>query len=97
MAILFDATVEPDDLTTFVREVPVPRQHLFLNMFPRRDGVVLGGTWDALASGRADLAIGASGELPPGRSYTTRYLGAVQMRFVAAITWSESRDRRIVQ
>ena len=45
---------------------------------------VLGGTWDALASGRADLAIGASGELPPGRSYATRFLGAVEMRFVAA-------------
>src|SRR5687768_16090494 len=45
---------------------------------------VLGGTWDALASGRADLAIGASGELPPGRSYATRFLGSVQMRFVAA-------------
>ena len=45
---------------------------------------VLGGTWDALAGGRADLAIGASGELPPGRSYATRFLGAVEMRFVAA-------------
>src|SRR5215213_3577115 len=45
---------------------------------------VLGGTWDALASGRADLAIGASGELPAGRSFTTRYLGSVHMRFVAA-------------
>lgn len=45
---------------------------------------VLGGTWDALESGRADLAIGASGELPPGRGYTTRFLGAVEMRFVAA-------------
>ncbi len=28
---------------------------------------VLGGTWDALASGRADMAIGASGEAPAGR------------------------------
>jgi DNA-binding transcriptional LysR family regulator len=45
---------------------------------------VLGGTWDALASGRADLAIGASGELPAGRSFTTRYLGSVRMLFVAA-------------
>ena len=45
---------------------------------------VLGGTWDALAGARADLALGASGELPPGRSFTTRYLGRVEMRFVAA-------------
>jgi len=45
---------------------------------------VLGGTWDALASGRADLVIGASGDAPPGRSYATRILGRVEMQFVAA-------------
>ena len=27
---------------------------------------VLGGTWDALAAGRADLAVGASGDAPSG-------------------------------
>src|SRR5688572_25404019 len=36
---------------------------------------VLGGTWDALASGRADVAIGASGDPPSGRNYATRPLG----------------------
>jgi DNA-binding transcriptional LysR family regulator len=45
---------------------------------------VLGGTWDALASGRADLAIGASGDPPSGRNYATRPLGRVQMVFAAA-------------
>jgi len=45
---------------------------------------VLGGTWDALASGRADLAIGASGEAPAGRNYATRLLGRAQMVFAAA-------------
>jgi DNA-binding transcriptional LysR family regulator len=45
---------------------------------------ILAGTWDALVSGRADLAIGAAGEAPPGRSYPTRALGAVPMEFVAA-------------
>jgi DNA-binding transcriptional LysR family regulator len=45
---------------------------------------VLGGTWDALASGRADLAIGASGDAPSGRNYVTRPLGRVGMLFVAA-------------
>ena len=45
---------------------------------------VLGGTWDALASGRADLAIGASGDPPAGRNYTSRVLGRVQMVFAAA-------------
>jgi DNA-binding transcriptional LysR family regulator len=45
---------------------------------------VLGGTWDALAAGRADLAIGASGDAPSGRSYATRPLGSVSMIFAAA-------------
>ncbi|MEP7068603.1 MAG: LysR family transcriptional regulator [Usitatibacter sp.] len=45
---------------------------------------VLGGTWDALASGRADLAVGAPGDAPAGRSYETRKLGSVEMAFVAA-------------
>lgn len=45
---------------------------------------VLGGTWDALASGRADLAIGAPGDAPPGRSYAVRPLGRGSLVFVAA-------------
>jgi DNA-binding transcriptional LysR family regulator len=45
---------------------------------------VLAGTWDALASGRADLAIGAAGDAPSGRNYPTRVLGNVEMAFVAA-------------
>lgn len=47
---------------------------------------VLGGTWDAIASGRADLAVGAVGDAPVGRSYSTRVLGPVEMVFVAAPT-----------
>ena len=45
---------------------------------------VLAGVWDALAGGRADLAIGASGEPPAGRSFAARALGRLEMRFVAA-------------
>jgi DNA-binding transcriptional LysR family regulator len=45
---------------------------------------VLGGTWDALASGRADLAVGATGSPPAGRSYASQTLGRVEMVFVAA-------------
>jgi DNA-binding transcriptional LysR family regulator len=45
---------------------------------------VLGGTWDALASGRADIAIGAAGDPPSGRNYATRVLGRVEMVLVAA-------------
>lgn len=36
MAIFFDAAVEPDDLTTFTREVPVPRELTLLSEFPTR-------------------------------------------------------------
>jgi DNA-binding transcriptional LysR family regulator len=45
---------------------------------------VLGGTWDALESGRADLALGASGDVPAGRSFSIQPLGRVEMVFVAA-------------
>lgn len=48
---------------------------------------VLGGTWDALASGRCDLAIGASAggpQSPHGAGFRTRRLGEV--RFVFAVS-----------
>lgn len=45
---------------------------------------VLGGTWDALVGGRADLVIGAPGEGPPGGGYATRPLGEVEFLFVVA-------------
>ena len=45
---------------------------------------VLGGTWDALASGRADLAVGAVGDAPSGQSYASVPLGRVEMVLVAA-------------
>jgi DNA-binding transcriptional LysR family regulator len=45
---------------------------------------VLGGTWDAIASGRADLALGAPGDAPPGRTYASRTLGHIEMVFAAA-------------
>lgn len=45
---------------------------------------VLGGTWDALTSGRADLAIGAYGDAPGGGAYTVRRLGEIEMALVAA-------------
>jgi DNA-binding transcriptional LysR family regulator len=45
---------------------------------------VLGGTWDALVSGRADLAIGASGDGPAGGGYQTRALGEIEWVFAVA-------------
>ncbi len=43
---------------------------------------VLGGVWDALVSGRADLVIGASGDGPAGGGYATRSIGQVGFVFV---------------
>ena len=37
MPILYDAAVEPDDLTIFVREVPVPLEFGLLSEFPTRE------------------------------------------------------------
>jgi len=45
---------------------------------------VLGGCWDALASGRADLALGASGDHPSGGGYVMRALGTVEWSFAVA-------------
>ncbi len=45
---------------------------------------VFGGSWDALAAGRADIVIGASGDGPAGGGYSTRLLGEVAWVFAVA-------------
>ena len=50
----------------------------------RLSGEVLGGTWDALISNRADLAIGVSGESPSGGGYAVRPLGTCEFVFAVA-------------
>ena len=45
---------------------------------------VYGGCWDALASGRADLAVGAPGEGPAGGGFASRVLGVIEFEFVVA-------------
>ncbi len=50
----------------------------------RISGEVLGGTWDALTTGRADLAIGAPGDLPARSGIATRPL-CTHSNFVFAI------------
>jgi DNA-binding transcriptional LysR family regulator len=47
---------------------------------------VLGGCWDALVSGRADLVVGVSGEGPAGGGYQTRRLGEIEWVFAVAPT-----------
>jgi len=50
----------------------------------RLSAEVLGGSWDALISGRADLIIGAPGDGPSGGGYTLHPLGEVEFVFVVA-------------
>lgn len=45
---------------------------------------IFGGAWDALIDRRADLAIGAPGEMPPGHGLTTRKLGSARFVFACA-------------
>ncbi len=45
---------------------------------------VYGGGWDALVSGRADIAFGVPGDGPPGGGYTTSPIGAFE--FVYAVS-----------
>ena len=53
---------------------------------------VLGGSWDALATGRADLVVGASGDAPSGRNFATQPLGRAEMWLVAAPFHPASRE-----
>lgn len=46
---------------------------------------VLGGCWDALITGRADLAIGAPGDAPPGARVSIAPLGAVTFAFTVPV------------
>lgn len=52
----------------------------------RLSSEVLAGCWDALLGGRADLAVGAPGDQPPGGGLTTAPLGEVDFVFAIAPT-----------
>ena len=45
---------------------------------------VLGGAWDAVMNGRADLSIGAPGDGPAGGGIAARHLGVMEFVFVVA-------------
>lgn len=45
---------------------------------------VYGGTWDALATGRADIAIGAPSDGPTGGGYSTHLLGMLEFVYAVA-------------
>ncbi len=52
----------------------------------RLSSETLRGCWEAVAAGRADLAVGAVGDAPAGRTYRQRRLGEIAELFVLAPT-----------
>lgn len=80
LRIAVDTIIDPQRLfpllTAFDREASGTRIKLITE--------VLGGNWDALISGRADLIIGASGDTPAGGGFATLPLCNLQFAFVAA-------------
>lgn len=55
---------------------------------------VLGGNWDALASGRADLVIGAPWDGPSGGGYATHRLGQMEWVFAIAPDHPLAREKQ---
>lgn len=45
---------------------------------------VYGGSWDALLNGRADIALGAPGDAPPGTGYVAKPIGTLQFHYAVA-------------
>lgn len=79
-----ELTLAVDDLIPLARIYPLVADFYAGNVGTqlRITTEVFGGSWDALATGRADLVIGASGEGPPGGGYATRTLGDMEFVFV---------------
>jgi DNA-binding transcriptional LysR family regulator len=84
-----ELTLALDNLIPFARLVPLLDE--FMRIAPTQVKIsdeVLGGTWDALMSGRADLAIGAIQEGPEpsrlGAGYRAEPLGTVSFVFAVA-------------
>jgi DNA-binding transcriptional LysR family regulator len=80
LTIAVDASIDPVRLfpliAAFDREAGGTRLRL--------NEEVLGGSWDAIVTGRADFAVGAPGEPPPGGGWSVRTLGPIEFVFAVA-------------
>lgn len=80
LRIAFDALVKVEQFVPLLAEFYAEQSGTRLRLV----GEVLGGTWDALVSNRADLAIGVLGDAPAGGGYAVRPLGTMQFVFAVA-------------
>jgi DNA-binding transcriptional LysR family regulator len=80
VSVALDNVVRQSRVNTLVRD--------FYNAFPDVElhltMEVFNGVWDALADGRADLAIGATTAVPVGGPFTYRDMGTLAWKFVVS-------------
>lgn len=81
LRIAVEAVIEPVRLLPLVEEFDQTNGGTRL----RFGAEVLAGCWEAVLSGRADLAVGASGEPPPGGGWQTKPLGEMEFVFTVAL------------
>ncbi len=82
LRIAYDAIIPPRAMLRLAQDFSGENADTRLRFAPE----VLGGCWDALASERADLVIGASGDGPAGGGYQARPLGELEWVFAIAPT-----------
>jgi DNA-binding transcriptional LysR family regulator len=82
LRVAYDDVVSADRLAPLVAEFYEQGSGTRL----RFGAEVLGGCWDALLSGRADLAVGAPSDPPLEAGYTVRPMGEIDWVFVVAPT-----------
>lgn len=77
-----------DGLVPFSRFFPLVAEFYQLGQITRLRLAAesFGGTWDALISGRADLVLGAAGDLPSTGGFRARLMGTAEFVFAIAPT-----------
>ncbi|MGR5080494.1 DNA-binding transcriptional activator PunR [Photobacterium swingsii] len=80
VSVALDTVVRESRVNTLVRDFykafPDVELHLTMEVF--------NGVWDALADGRADIAIGATAAIPVGGNFDYRDMGILTWKFVVA-------------
>lgn len=79
LRIAIDVAFEPGALFQLVADFDAEAQATRLRFMTE----AVGGGWDALVAGRADLVVGASGEAPPGR-WASMPIGMLDLAFAVA-------------